>query len=331
MQLSSTRSLHLSLSASASFKARVRVPSASETNLLLGTQVLRLEPNNAQALKQLETMAPALLTPKQLESSRRKAAEAEAKAAAEAAAAAAAEKERRRRDRGVKKMVVREVDDGPDQGVVGAAHGQTVEAVAPAGDSAACNAPGGAGILEVPEMAGEGAGVAVEKGGALGAAAEAAGGENGGGRGKVVSLEEAKAVAAAARQAVEERISKLDVQVPTNSGEFKSNWKRVRGDADALHGFLSRIPPSKLPALFRAEVEEEVLVSILGNIETHFAPQAAVDLLAGLSTVRSLKTTLKFLGKAERELLSRVLARLRAAGLQGPALTNWSLVEAAFA
>ena len=330
MQLSSTRSLHLSVSASASFKARVRVPSASETNLLLGTQVLRLEPNNAQALKQLETMAPALLTPKQLESSRRKAAEAEAKAAAEAAAAEK-EKERRRRDRGVKKMVVREVDDGPDQGVVGAAHGQTVEAVAPAGDSAACNAPGGAGILEVPEMAGEGAGVAVEKGGALGAAAEAAGGENGGGRGKVVSLEEAKAVAAAARQAVEERISKLDVQVPTNSGEFKSNWKRVRGDADALHGFLSRIPPSKLPALFRAEVEEEVLVSILGNIETHFAPQAAVDLLAGLSTVRSLKTTLKFLGKAERELLSRVLARLRAAGLQGPALTNWSLVEAAFA
>ena len=290
-----------------------------------------MEPNNAQALKQLETMAPALLTPKQLESSRRKAAEAEAKAAAEAAAAAEKEKERRRRDRGVKKMVVREVDDGPDQGVVGAAHGQTVEAVAPAGDSAACNAPGGAGILEVPEMAGEGAGVAVEKGGALGAAAEAAGGENGGGRGKVVSLEEAKAVAAAARQAVEERISKLDVQVPTNSGEFKSNWKRVRGDADALHGFLSRIPPSKLPALFRAEVEEEVLVSILGNIETHFAPQAAVDLLAGLSTVRSLKTTLKFLGKAERELLSRVLARLRAAALQGPALTNWSLVEAAFA
>ena len=185
--------------------------------------------------------------------------------------------------------------------------------------------------MEVPGMAGEGAGVAVEKGGAMGAAAEAAGGENGGGRGKVVSLEEAKAVAAAARQAVEERISKLDVQVPTNSGEFKSNWKRVRGDADALHGFLSRIPPSKLPALFRAEVEEEVLVSILGNIETHFAPQAAVDLLAGLSTVRSLKTTLKFLGKAERELLSRVLARLRAAGLQGPALTNWSLVEAAFA
>ena len=113
------------------------MPSASETNLLLGTQVLRLEPNNAQALKQLETMAPALLTPKQLESSRRKAAEAEAKAAAEAAAAAEKEKERRRRDRGVKKMVVREVDDGPDQGVVGAAHGQTVEAVAPAGDSAA--------------------------------------------------------------------------------------------------------------------------------------------------------------------------------------------------
>lgn len=60
----------------------------------------------------------------------------------------------------------------------------------------------------------------------------------------------------------------------------------------------ARIPPSNLQTLFRAELEEEVFVSMIANLESHFLPrepQAAVDFLLGLAKVKSLKMTLKFL------------------------------------
>ena len=47
-------------------------------------------------------------------------------------------------------------------------------------------------------------------------------------------------VQAAARKAVTERLSSLDLEVPTTSVEFMRGWKRVRSDPSALHAFLKR-------------------------------------------------------------------------------------------
>lgn len=55
---------------------------------------------------------------------------------------------------------------------------------------------------------------------------------------------------AAARKAVEERLSALDLEVPSTSVEFMRSWKRAKNDAAALYAFLSRCVC--LPAACRA-------------------------------------------------------------------------------
>lgn len=127
-------------------------------------------------------------------------------------------------------------------------------------------------------------------------------------------MADAREVAAAAKKAVEEKLSDLDLEIPKTSVEFSRTWKRVRANPKKLQSFLARIPPKNLPTLFRAELPEDVFISLLENLDEEFVPsdpKGALAFLEGLSTVKGLPMLLRFLGKKEKELVGRVLQRLR--------------------
>jgi len=269
-------------------------------------KVLVLEPHNKQAKADLERLTRPPPTTEELA------------AAAERARVeqARAEKEARRLARGARKLQVREAGEA-DIAVVRSRPVEPAPGSAAAAPGAAA-APSEAGGVEAAENAAPGGGK--DAGGAGGAGREA------GAEGKkVLSVEEAKALAAQARQAVIDKLAGAELQVPTSSGEFERGWKRVRRDPARLHAFLAAIPPGRFAALFRSGLEEEVLASLLAAARDSFLPQgqaaAAAAMLRGVAAAPRLQMVLRFLDRHERARLDALLDAL-ADALGRPAVAD---------
>ena len=270
-------------------------------------KVLVLEPHNKQAKADLERLTRPPPTTEELA------------AAAERARVeqARAEKEARRLARGARKLQVREAGEA-DIAVVRSRPVEPAPGSAAAAPGAAA-APSEAGGVEAAENAAPG------RGEGRGRGRVGRGGRRGAEGKKVLSVEEAKALAAQARQAVIDKLAGAELQVPTSSGEFERGWKRVRRDPAALHAFLAAIPPGRFASLFRSGLEEEVLLSLFAAARDSFLPRgqaaAAAAMLRGVAAAPRLQMALRFLDRHERARLDALLDAL-ADALGRPAVAD---------
>ncbi|CAH0590544.1 unnamed protein product [Chrysodeixis includens] len=130
------------------------------------------------------------------------------------------------------------------------------------------------------------------------------------GEGDVASPESVKLVTDGV---VKEKDAKTLVP-PTNSVQFMSEWKYLKGQWDARCEYLSIIEPSKIPSIFANALESDVLSDVLRILHDNtprFAGRVAAY-LAQLSNVKRFSALAMFLSPSDKEMLTKLLDHCKA-------------------
>ncbi|XP_026739716.1 RNA polymerase II-associated protein 3-like isoform X1 [Trichoplusia ni] len=131
------------------------------------------------------------------------------------------------------------------------------------------------------------------------------------GEGDVASPESVKLVTDGA---VKEKDVKTLVP-PTNSVQFMSEWKYLKGQWEARCEYLSIIEPSKIPSIFANALESDVLsdvVRILHDNSDRFAGRVAAY-LTQLSNVKRFSAIAMFLSPNDKQMLNKLLDHCKVA------------------
>ncbi|OWR51798.1 TPR-repeat protein [Danaus plexippus plexippus] len=106
---------------------------------------------------------------------------------------------------------------------------------------------------------------------------------------------------------------KESMVVPTNSVQFMSEWKYLKGNDRARGDYLSIIPPDLLPSIFENALESDVLSTVLRTIHNNVDrfPHSVAAYLKNICRVKRFSALAMFLSAIDKELINNMLKHCR--------------------
>lgn len=111
-------------------------------------------------------------------------------------------------------------------------------------------------------------------------------------------------------------VSPREIQVPVNSVQFQTDYRRLKSHKEAFCSYFQKIPPCEYSKLFGQFLDADVLQIVLTTIRDCYIPAGVecVECLQSLSKVKRFSMVVMFMSKKEKQVLTDIFSSLKHSG-----------------